>query len=199
MDQTVEIPVSALRAGDRQAFAQMVEAHSPFVFRLAVGMLHDKQEAEDVLQETFLNAYRGLRSFEGRPSLSTWLYRIATNQALNGLRQNGQGTACFDEPAEKTDDDQLPRQIEDWRCLPEAEFMSAVAQQQLDAAVGGLSPALRAVFVLRDLQGLSAEETARVLDLSSPVVKTRLLRARLHLRELLTGTFAEHVREGDNA
>ncbi len=195
MSENDQLSLDALRSGDRDEFARMVEAYSPRIYRLALRMLGDAQEAEDVLQETFLNAFRSLSRFEGRSSLGTWLHRIATNQALMRLRKREVPTFSVDEPVDDPDLGELPRQLVDWCCLPEEEFMTAEAQSQLDAAVEKLSPALRAVFTLRELQGLSTRETSEVLGISESAVKTRLLRARLQLREHLTAYFAERVQE----
>jgi RNA polymerase sigma-70 factor (ECF subfamily) len=159
-------------------------------------MLNDPQDAEDVLQETFLKALRGLKNFDGRSSLSTWLYRIATNEALMLIRRKKPDLVSTDEPVETEDGEQEPVQIVDWCCLPEDELMSAEAQHYLDEAIGRLSPNLRAVFVLRDLQGLSTQETGEVLNLSETAVKTRLSRARLRLREDLSGYYGEQLVEG---
>jgi len=189
------ISLDALRRGDREAFAQMVETYSPQVFRLASHMLHDPQEAEDVLQETFLNAFRAIGRFEGRSSLGTWLYRIAANQALMRLRRRAPAAVSIDEPIDNGETEPILRELFDWCCLPEEEFMTAEAQDQLETAIGGLSPALKAVFVLRDLEGLSTLETAEALEISEAAVKTRLLRARLQLRESLSAYFTERARE----
>jgi RNA polymerase sigma-70 factor (ECF subfamily) len=200
MDEQDSGTIEELRQGDRKAFARLVDAYSPQIYRLAIRMLGDAQEAEDVLQETFLNAYRALDRFEGRSSLGTWLHRIAANQALMRLRKNHPDMVSVDEPIPGPEGEDMPRQLYDWCCLPEEEFMTAEVQQQLEAAIGGLSPALRSVFVLRDMEGLSTLETAETLGISEPAVKTRLLRARLRLREQLSGYFAERAREdGDDA
>lgn len=171
----------------------MVNAYSPKLYRLALRMLGNPQEAEDVLQETFINAFRHLKDFEGRSQLSTWLYRIAANQALMRLRKNEPDLISVDEPVQMDDGDSMPRQLRDWCCLPEAEFMTGEAQAQLDQAIGGLSSALRAAFVLRDLQGLSTKETAEILGISESAVKTRLLRARMELRDKVSAYFGERV------
>jgi RNA polymerase sigma-70 factor (ECF subfamily) len=196
---TPAVSLDDLRAGDRETFARLVDAYSPQIYRLALRMLRDPQEAEDVLQETFLNAFRALDGFEGRSSLGTWLYRIAANQALMRLRRNEPWTVSVDEPVSAAEGQDLPRQLFDWCCLPEEDFLSAEAQSQLDASIEGLSPALRAVFVLRDLHGLSTLETAEALNISEPAVKTRLLRARLQLRESLSLYFGERAREAGHA
>ncbi len=192
--KTEDFSLEALRAKDRAEFARLVEAYSSLIYRLAVKMLKDPQDAEDVLQETFLKAYKHLPGFDGRSSLSTWLYRIAANEALMLLRRRKGTPVSIDEPANDDDPLQPPVQIVDWCCLPEKELMSAEARAYMDRAVEALSPALRAVFVLRDIQGLSTQETADVLSLSEEAVKTRLSRARLRLRELLSEYYGERVR-----
>jgi RNA polymerase sigma-70 factor (ECF subfamily) len=195
MSETTPISIEALKSGDREAFAEMVEAYSPLIYRLALRMLGDEHEAEDVLQETFLNAYRALDRFEGRSSLSTWLYRIATNQALMRLRKHKPPMVSVDEAHIDEEGFELPRQFTDWCCLPEDEFMSAEAQAMLKEAAEGLSPALRAAFVLRDLHGFSTREAAEILEISETALKTRLMRARLQLREQLSSYFSERVEE----
>lgn len=195
MSENTSISIQALREGDREAFAEMVEAYSPLIYRLALRMLGDEQEAEDVLQETFLNAYRALARFEGRSSLSTWLYRIATNQALMRLRKHTPPTISVDEALIDDEGLEQPRQFTDWCCLPEEEFMTAETQSQLNEAAKELSPALRAAFVLRDLHGFSTREAAEILEISETAVKTRLMRARLQLREQLSSYFTERVEE----
>jgi RNA polymerase sigma-70 factor (ECF subfamily) len=183
----------ALRAGDRAEYARLVETYYEMVYRLAFKMLGNSQDAEDILQETFIKAYRNLDRFDGRSSLSTWLYRIATNEALMFLRRRKPDSFSIDEPMDTDEGEMEPKQIIDWCCMPEEEMMSTEAQAYLDKAIQTLSPNLRAVFILRDIQGLSTKETAAVLDLSESAVKTRLSRARLHLREELTGYYGEQM------
>jgi RNA polymerase sigma-70 factor (ECF subfamily) len=195
MHDTPSIPLEALRSGDRPAFARLVDAYSPVIYRLALSMLRDPQEAEDVLQETFLNAFRSLPRFEGRSSLGTWLHRIAANQALMRLRRKDPPTVPVEDHGAEGEDLPLPKELFDWCCLPEEDFMSAEAQEQLGASLESLSPNLRAVFILRDIQALSTQETAEALGISPGAVKTRLLRARLQLRELLSPYFTERAKE----
>ncbi len=190
--------IEALREGDKQAFSVMVEMYSPPLYRLVLRMLGDSQEAEDALQETFIQAFRKIHQFEGRSRISTWLYRIAANQALMRLRKREPVFISVDEPVDTTEGGLLPRQLRDWCCLPEAEFMSSEAAQRLDHAINDLSPALKATFVLRDLQDLSTRETAEILEISESAVKTRLLRARLELRERLSDYFGERLEALDN-
>jgi len=189
-----DFSLDALRSGDRAEFALLVEAYYEMIYRLAIKMVNNPQDAEDILQETFIKAYRHLKNFDGRSSLSTWLYRIATNEALMFLRRQKPDTVSVDESLDTGEGEIEPLQIIDWSSLPEEELMSAEAQVYLDKAVDKLSPSLRVVFVLRDIQGLSTRETAEVLDISETAVKTRLSRARLQLREELTSYYGERLR-----
>jgi RNA polymerase sigma-70 factor, ECF subfamily len=192
---TEDFSLPALRLGDRAEFARLVEAYSGFIYRLALKLLEDPQDAEDVLQETFLKAHRGLANFDGRSSLSTWLYRIATNEALMLIRRRKAPAISLEEPQNGEAEEQEPLEILDWCCAPEAELMSGEARRMLDQAVDALPGTLRVVFVLRDIEGLSTLETSQVLNLSEAAVKTRLSRARLRLREQLTGYFGERLRQ----
>jgi len=192
-EQHPDFDLVALQAGDRAEFALLVEAYSGQVYRLALKMLQNPQDAEDILQETFIKAYKALPNFEGRSSLSTWLYRIATNEALMFLRKKRPEQVSVDEPLENEDGDERPRQIIDWCCLPENELMSTESRANLDHSVQQLPDGLRAVFLLRDIEGLSTRETADVLDISESAVKTRLSRARFRLRELLSAYYSERM------
>lgn len=188
-----EVSLDALKSGDRSEFARLVDLYSPQIYRLALKMVGDAQDAEDVLQDTFIKALRSLPSFEGRSSLSTWLYRIAVNEALMALRKRKGDVVSIDEEREDSEGESEPVQIVDWCCLPEQELMSAESRQFLDTAVSKLSPVLRAVFILRDVQGLSVRDTAEALQISEAAVKTRLLRARLQIREELSVYFGERM------
>lgn len=186
------ISLEALKAGDRAEFSRLVDIYSGSLYRLALRILGDPQDAEDVLQETFLKAYRSLSSFEGRANISTWLYRIATNEALMLIRRRRPELLLMDEEEEKQDA-VSPNLIVDWGTLPERELLSNEVKQFLDQAVQKLSPNLRMVFLLRDVAGLSIQDTAQELGVSEAVVKTRLLRARLRLREVLSEYFNERI------
>jgi RNA polymerase sigma-70 factor, ECF subfamily len=202
MNIETDFSLEALRAGDRLAFAHFVEANSTKIYHLALKMTGNPQDAEDVLQETFLKAYRGIKGFAGRSSLSTWLYRIATNEALMLLRRKQLSTISLDEPIETMEGEQEPLQIVDWCCLPEEELLSTETRHWLDKAIDHLPLTLRVVFLLRDVEGLSTLETAQALNLSEEAVKTRLSRARMRLREDLSVYFGgqmekqyDHTRE----
>ncbi len=184
--------IERLRAGDKAACDQCIERHSAGVYRLALRLVRDEAEAEDVMQETFLNAFRGITRFDGRSSLNTWLYRITYNAALGRLRRYSPETVSVDEAGD--DGRPLPRALFDWCCLPEEDFDTAEAHTELDQAIRELPAGLRAVFVLRELNELSTDETAEALGVSIAAVKTRLHRARLWLRERLSGYFTERAR-----
>jgi RNA polymerase sigma-70 factor (ECF subfamily) len=183
--------LEALHAGDPAEFSKLVDAYSNKIYRLAIKMLNQQQDAEDVLQETFLKAYRGIKSFDGRSKISTWLFRIASNEALMVIRKKHPDTISIDEPIETEEGEQEPVQIVDWCCLPEEELLTEETRQKLDAAVQKLPQRLKVVFILRDINELSTHETAEILDLTDTAVKTRLSRARLRLREELSAYFGE--------
>jgi RNA polymerase sigma-70 factor (ECF subfamily) len=188
-----DISLPALIAGDRAEFARMVDTYSTSIYRLGLRMLGDPQDAEDVLQNTFLNALTHLRSFEGRSSLATWLYRIAANEALMLIRKKKPEVNLEDTGADAIDDELAPAQFADWSALPEDELLSGEGKKLLDETIEKLPEPLRIVFVLRDIEGLSIRETADVLSLTETNVKTRLLRARLFLRERLSAYYAERL------
>lgn len=197
IDSQTEISIEALRAGDRHEFARLVDTYSGVLHRLALKMLGNEPDAEDVLQNTFLKAFQHIGGFEGRSSLSTWLYRIASNEALMMLRKRRSETTFTDTAAEE-DEDQISNPVEftDWCCLPEEEFLSTESKAALDRAVQHLPETLRIVFVLRDIENLSIHETSQALGLSETAVKTRLLRARLRLREELSSYYGERLTKG---
>lgn len=190
---TEEFSLQALRRGDKAEFARLVEAYSAVIYRLALRIVGNTQDAEDVLQETFIKALRGLPGFDGRSSLSTWLYRIATNESLMLLRRRKHVQVSLDEPLESSEPEQEPLQIVDWCCMPEAELLSAEARVHMDKAVEALPHSLRVVFLLRDVEGLSTEETGEILNLSEAAVKTRLSRARMRLRALLSEYYGDRM------
>lgn len=182
-----------LQARDPEEYSKLVDTYSSKIYRLVLKMLTQQQDAEDVLQETFIKAYRGIKTFDGRSKISTWLYRIATNEALMLLRRKHPDFLSIDQTIDTEEGEQEPVQIVDWCCLPENEFLSGETRERLDAAVQKLPESLRVVFLLRDINNLSTQETAEVLGLSETAVKTRLSRARLRLREDLSTYFGERV------
>ena len=196
---SLEISLEALIAGDRAEFARLVDAYSSPIYRLGLRMLGTPQDAEDVLQNTFLNVLTHLSTFEGRSSLSTWIYRIAANEALMLIRKKKPEVNIERSEAAQAgdnDEDLLPTQFVDWSALPENELLSGESQKYLDSAIQTLPESMRIVFVLRDVEGLSIKETADALNLTETNVKTRLLRARMLLREQLSTYYGERfIRE----
>ena len=192
---THDISVKALQAGDRAEFARLVNAYSGPIYRLGLRMLGRQQDAEDVLQNTFFQALTHIANFESRSSLSTWLYRIAANEALMLLRRKRPEVSIDDNDSDDDKDDLSPSQFVDWGALPEEELLSSEGQKALDQAVQNLPETLRMVFILRDIQELSIKDTAEALGLSETNVKTRLLRARLHLREQLSAYYGERMNQ----
>ncbi len=179
--------------GDEAAFAELVRRHEHRVYTLALGMLHNPADAEDILQETFISALRGLKNFRGDASFATWLYRIAYNATLMKLRK-ASPTLSLDETIEGDEND-LPRELTDWSHDPIDAALHAETRAVMDAAIAALPAAARAVFIMRDVDGLSTEETAAALGISIEAVKVRLHRARLALREQLTPYFSTRRRE----
>jgi RNA polymerase sigma-70 factor (ECF subfamily) len=188
-----EISLEALAAGDRAEFARLVDAYSSPIYRLGLRMLGNPQDAEDVLQNTFLNVLTHISEFEGRSSLATWLYRIAANEALMLLRRKKPEVNLEDFEANEEADDLQPTQFVDWSALPENQLLSGEGKQLLDRAIQILPEPMRLVFLLRDVEGLSIKETAEALNLTETNVKTRLLRARLSLREQLSAYYRERL------
>ena len=193
-DKESRLDIDALRSGDKTEFARLVDLFSGPIFRLGLRILGNEQDAEDVLQETFIKALKALPGFEARSKVSTWLFRIATNEALMMLRKHKQMVDIVPE-FEDEGEDAGPLEIIDWCCLPEEELLSGEARVFMEKAVMKLSTALRVVFLLRDVEGLSVKETAEVLGVSESAVKVRLMRARLIMREELTRYFGAQVEQ----
>lgn len=192
-----DFSIEALQNGDRTEFARLVDTYSPQIYRLGLKMLGNQQDAEDVLQNTFLNALTHIAGFEGRSSLSTWLYRIAANEALMLIRKRKPNINIEDMQHENADDVPLPETFVDWSVLPEKELLTGEGKNAIESAVKRLPENLRMVFVLRDVEGISIKETAEILNLTEVNVKTRLLRARMALREQLSSYYAERTLRKD--
>ncbi|GAC1656968.1 MAG: RNA polymerase sigma factor [Acidobacteriaceae bacterium] len=181
--------VTAARNGDVDAFSKLVSKYDRNVFRIANHITQNREDAEDVVQDAFLKAYKNLDRFQGNSKFYTWLVRIAVNEALMRLRKRRNAkTVSMDEDVE-TDEGSMPREIADWTPNPEQQYGTSELNEILTKTINGLSPGFKTVFLLRDVEGLSTEETADALGLSIPAVKSRLLRARLQLRERLNRYF----------
>ena len=192
-ENQTHIDLESLKRRDKAAFAKVLDQNSEKIYRLALKMVGDVQDAEDILQETFIKAFNNIHKFEGRSKVSTWLYRIAVNESLMLIRKRKNNVTEIDAAVEKDNGDVVPRQIIDWCCLPEKELMRDEVREEIEEAVTMLSDANRAAFLLRDVEGLSTLETADVLGISESAVKVRLMRARLQLREELTHFFANRI------
>ena len=187
--------VAKAREGDLAAFNELVQRYDRKIFRLAKHITQNDEDAEDVLQETFLKAFEHLGDFQGQSKFYTWIVRIAVNESLMKLRKRkSDRTVPLDEPVD-TGEDTVVREIAVWEENPEQQYSREEMAKILEEAVDTLRPAFRTVFVLRDIEELSTEETAEALGISIPAVKSRLLRARLQLREKLTRFFK---RKGDD-
>jgi RNA polymerase sigma-70 factor (ECF subfamily) len=181
--------VAKAQAGDGDAYGSLVQKYQNKIYRLAKHITQNDEDAEDVLQDAFLKAYEHLPGFQGNSKFYTWLVRITVNEALMKLRKRrGDRTVPLDEPVD-TGEEMVNREIAVWEDNPEQRYSQAEMQKILGDAVQDLKPDFRTVFVLRDIEELSTEETAEVLGISVPAVKSRLLRARLALREMLTRKF----------
>src|ERR1700676_2534401 len=177
--------VARARTGDAEAFSELVKQYERKIYRLAKHITQNDEDAEDVLQETFLKAYEHLDGFQGNSKFYTWIVRIAVNEALMKLRKRkGDRTVPLDEPVD-TGEEMVQREIAVWEDNPEQCYSRDEAAGILDQAVQSLKPDFRTVFILRDIEELSTEETAETLGISIPAVKSRLLRARIKLREKL--------------
>ncbi len=177
--------VQAAKDGDVAAFEKLVRRYNRKVFRVARYITQNQQDAEDAVQDAFLKALRGLGQFQGKSRFSTWLFRITVNESLMKLRQRRGIQAVSVDQDDRRDPAAIPLEIVDWRPNPEQLYSQSELKEILAKALQGLSPKCRTVFLLRDVEGFSTDETAEVLNLNVPTIKTRLLRARLKLRDRL--------------
>lgn len=186
--------VAAAKAGDNAAFEELVSRYEGKIFGMTMSITGNRADAEDATQEAFLKSYAHLGTFQGDSRFYTWLVRIAANEALMRLRKRRPGEFSIDEPVSVGDEDLMPRDLEEWRPNPEQDYARAEIEQILNEAIERLDADFRIVFLLRDVEEMSTEETAEALGMSIPAVKSRLLRARLKLRQKLN----RHFRMGDS-
>jgi RNA polymerase sigma-70 factor (ECF subfamily) len=182
--------VERVRGGDDAAYDTLVHKYERQVFRIAQHITQNREDAEDVMQDAFLKAYQKLDQFQGNSKFYTWLVRIAVNESLMRLRKRRSGKLVSIDEDIETDEGTVHRDLADWAPDPEQNYSQAELAEILRKTIQGLPPGFRVVFVLRDVEGLSTEEAAETLGLSVPAVKSRLLRARLQLRERLSRYFA---------
>ncbi|MEI6075250.1 MAG: sigma-70 family RNA polymerase sigma factor [Verrucomicrobiota bacterium] len=191
--------VRRAKAGELDAFEALTNRYEQRVYGLAMRMLRQAQDAEDVTQQTFLSVLENLEGFRGDSSFSTWVLRIASHAALKIIRKRkGLPTVSLEETAEPSDNINSiphPEFIADWRQSPAHLVEQHEVRRLLDDALARLDEKYRLVFLLRDAEGLSVKETAEALELSEGNVKIRLLRARLQLREDLTRALGDPARQ----
>jgi RNA polymerase sigma-70 factor (ECF subfamily) len=183
--------VAAAKKGDVAAFEELVSRYERKIFRLTMNITGNREDAEDAMQDAFLKSYSHLKTFQGDSRFYTWLVRIAVNEALMRLRKRRPNQVSLDEPVAGKDEDLVPREIQDWGPGPEQRFAQTEMREILSSVIEQIEPEYRMVFVLRDIEELSTEDTASALGLSVPAVKSRLLRARLKLREKLNRYFKQ--------
>jgi RNA polymerase sigma-70 factor (ECF subfamily) len=182
--------VAAAKRGDLRAFEELVNRYEAKVFRLTMNITRNREDAEDAMQDAFLKSYAHLKDFQEDSRFYTWLVRIAANEALMRLRKRRPNQVSLDEPVEGHEE-LIPRELEDWGPSPEQRFAQTEMHEILNEAIGKLEPDFRVVFTLRDIEEFSTEETAKMLGISIPAVKSRLLRARLKLRQKLDRYFRQ--------
>jgi len=182
--------ITALKQRDPAALSALFEQYSDRIYRLAVSVLHDEVQADGVVQNTFLALLKNIETFEGRSSIGTWLYRVAYNECAMRMRR---AKTIVDLDDREDEGDTMPTHFVDWQTVPDDLIDSGEAMTQMENAISSLKPELRAVFVLRDIDELSTAETAEVLGITENLVKVRLHRARLSLREMLASYFEKHV------
>src|SRR5579863_1254130 len=183
--------IQASNNGDVAAFEELVKRYDRRLSRIALSVTHNREDSQDAVQEAFLKAYQHLGDFRGDSQFSTWLIRITLNQSLMKLRKLRRTKEVALDEDFGTDEDVLPREVIDWARNPEQLYSVSELRNILTKTIEELRPILRAVFVLKDLEGLSTVQTAEVLNLSQSAVKSRLWRARLQLRERLNKYFGK--------
>jgi len=179
--------VELAKSGDRQALAQLVKNNEQTVYNFSYKICRDRDKAEHIMQETFFSMIKSLHQFDGNSKISTWLYRIVSNHCLMLARKDKSRTfVSIDNDDELYED----KYTADWSNIPNQDIENTELKKILDNAIDKLSPEYRIVFLLRDVEGLSTEETAELTELSVPAVKSRLHRARAFLRKELNKAFS---------
>ena len=191
--------VHAAKNGDVAAFEQLVKRYDRRLLRIAHSVTHNREDFQDPVQEAFLKAYQNLAAFREDSKFSTWLIRITVNQSLMKLRkQRSTREASLDDDFQ-AEGDILPKEVTDWAPNPEQLYWASELRDILIKCLEELSPILRMVFVLRDIEGLTIDQTVEVLNVSETAVKARLWRARLPLREGLTKYFSKRTHPAGGA
>lgn len=184
------ILVERAKNGDHKAFEDLIKMTSGKIYNLGLRLLHNKEDAADIMQETYIAAYENLPKFKGTSSFSTWLYRIATNFALMKMRKE-KGRQVSEERLKELSKHTYDTAISDWTENPIDHLKKQEIRELLNKAIESLPPKYRSVFVLHDIEGLSIAEISDILSISPSAVKTRAHRSRLYLREKLSEYFKE--------
>lgn len=192
--QQIKELIRRAKAGDDDAFTELVELFGNRIYNLALRILRKSDDAADVVQETFIKVYEKIQTFDGRSNFFTWLYRIATNEALMKLRKEKR-TVLSDRELERYYDRPNSAEIQEWQSVPLQKMLTHEFRVHLDRAVDSLPEIYRSVFVLRDLENASTRETSKILGITETNVKVRLKRARMYLREKLSEYMNEQIRE----
>ncbi len=196
MKETIETDyqlITLAKKGDERAFTKLVRRYEQTVYGFAYKVCRDPHKAQQSLQDTFINVYRKLNQFNGRSKFSTWLYSIVANNCLMNRRKRKLDDILesLDEPPDG-EDENVQKQLQSWDDTPAEKLMNKELREHLDGAIQKLPEEYRVVFVLRDLEGKTAEETAKILQLSVPAVKSRLRRSRVFLRSELHEIMKHH-------
>lgn len=183
---------------DNAAFEELVKRNQAKIYNLGLKLLGNKEDAADLLQETFINAYYALPKFEGKSAFSTWLYRIATNNAFMKMRKKKIPLARFETPNSDSGQQGFYSYVPDWSNDPRAHLKNEELKMLIEKSVEALPGKYKTIFVLHDIEGFSTEEISKMLDLSVPAVKSRIHRSRMFLRDKLSRYFQTDVKQGVN-
>lgn len=190
LEATERALIARVCQGDREAFYELVRPHERALYVSAVSILNNQADAEEVAQEAVLKAFLNLKSFRGECKFSTWLIQITINEARMKLRKDHRHMyESMDEEKQDDSGDYFPKDYADWRPIPSEALERKELREALQKAIASLAPKYRDVFVLRDVQNMSIEETAKALGITEANVKVRLLRARLQMRDALAPGF----------
>jgi RNA polymerase sigma-70 factor (ECF subfamily) len=182
--------IERILAGEKELFVDLVQPYQKMVYAMAITMLKNEGDAEEVSQEALFKAFKNLSQFRGEAKFSTWIVQITLNEARLRFRSQSKATVhSLDEGIENEDGEHTPIDFADWREIPSEALHRKELQKALNHAIASLRPIYREVLVLRDIQQFSVAETARSLNISEGSVKTRLLRARLQVRDALAPGF----------
>jgi RNA polymerase sigma-70 factor (ECF subfamily) len=191
--------VHACKNGDVAAFEELVKRYDRKLLRIAQSVTHNREDSQDAVQEAFLKAYQNLAAFREDSQFSTWLIRITVNQSLMKLRKQRTNREMSMDEDFGDEGDFLPKEVADWAPNPEQLYWASELRDLLTKSLEDLSPISRTVFVLRDIEGLSIDQTAIAMNLSNSAVKARLWRVRLQLRERLNEYFTKPTESAEQS